>query len=64
MRAFRHEAADTRKTLEIESLARQKRKRLEVGNDPVEEILEPATLPLERSIAPVRPDAPAPEVRP
>ena len=54
MGTHRHETADTRELLEIESFARQQREHLEVRNDPVEQILEPARFPLERPIAPVR----------
>jgi hypothetical protein len=63
MSARRHEATNIRKPLKIESLARQKREPLEVRNHLLEKILEPAGLPLERPIAPVRPDASASEVR-
>jgi hypothetical protein len=47
MGTHRHETAHTCESLEIESLARQKREHLEVRNDPVEQILEPARFPLE-----------------
>ncbi len=57
----RHETTNTREAFEIEPFARNKRELLEVRDHSPEEILESTRLPLHSSIAPIRPDASAPE---
>ena len=51
------------KTLEVATLTRQQRIVDEMRNYPVEDVLEPACLPLHRLIAPVGTDASASEIR-
>ena len=63
MRACRHQATYPREALEVESFSRQQRERLEVGDHAVEQVLESSRLPLQRPVAPIRPDASAPEMR-
>jgi hypothetical protein len=49
--------------LEIVAFPGKQRIADEVRNDPLEDVIEPACFPLHRSIAAIRPDAPAPEIR-
>jgi hypothetical protein len=60
MLAVYHVPADERKSLEIEVLRREERMTDEVRDDPPDEIVELARLPLQRLVTAVRPDASAP----
>jgi len=62
MLAVGHEPARERESLEIESFRGKQRITDEVRDDPLDELVEGACLPLQRRIAAVRPDASAPEV--
>ena len=63
MGSDRHQPADGGEALEVVALAGEERVPLEVREDALEEVLEPPRLPLDGAVAPVRPDASAPEVR-
>ena len=63
MSSVTHLFADDHEAFEITALPRHQRIANEVRNDPVEDVLESARLPLHRSIAAIRTDAPASEVR-
>src|SRR4051794_29186967 len=63
MRAGCHQMADGRESFEVVLLARKERVLLEVRHDTLEDVLEPACLPLERLVAPIGSDASAAEER-
>src|SRR5436309_3163595 len=60
--SVRCQPAGGREAFEVVPLPRQQRIRLEVRDDPIDQIVEPARLPLEGLVAAVRPDASTPEV--
>ena len=63
MSSLPHQFTDSGESLEVASLAREEPVTLEVRDDPLDDVVEPARLPLDRLVAPIGSDAPASEVR-
>ena len=63
MLAVGHEPTDERESFEVALFRGQQRISNKVRDDPLDELVELARLPLQRLVAAVRPDASAPERR-